>query len=252
MCTKQIKNRNYEVLCVIGARSGSQGVKNKNIREFNGKPLMAWIINAAIAAKLVSRVIVSTDSDQYSNIAMEHGAEVPFLRPQELATNLSPEFDYVEHLMEELAEAENYIPDIVVRLLPTVPLQSPSDIDRCIQKLSDTKWASSAVAVSEARQHPIKALKVLERSNGEIELKPYTEGSSRQITPLARQNYSKAYFRGNIIACWTPVIKNTKSLTGDHVAHLEVPSWRAFDIDSETDFFICELIAKNRVLFENE
>jgi CMP-N,N'-diacetyllegionaminic acid synthase len=252
MRTKNIKNNNYEVLCVIGARSGSQGVKNKNIREFNGKPLMAWIINAATSAKLVSRVIVSTDSDQYAKVAMEHGAEVPFLRPQELATNLSPEFDYVEHLIEELAKTENYIPDIVVRLLPTVPLQSSNDIDRCIKKISDTEWASSAVAVSEARQHPIKALKLLDGSNGKIELKPYTEGSSREITPIARQNYSKAYFRANIIACWTPVIKSTKSLTGDHVAHVEVENWKAFDIDSETDFLICELIAKNRSLFETK
>lgn len=252
MCTKKKKNNNFEVLCVIGARSGSQGVRNKNIREFNGKPLMAWIINAATAAKFVSRVIVSTDSDQYAKIAIKHGAEVPFLRPQELATNLSPEFDYVEHLLEELAETENYIPDIVVRLLPTVPLQSPSDIDRCIQKISGSEWASSVVAVSEARQHPIKALKLLEHSNGKIELKPYTEGSSRDITPIARQNYSKAYFRANIIACWTPVIKNTKSLTGDHVAHVEVASWRTFDIDSETDFLMCELIAKNIDLFEKK
>lgn len=252
MSTNRNKRSNYEVLCVIGARSGSQGVKNKNIRDFAGKPLMTWIIHAATSAKLVSRVIVSTDSDQYAQIAIQHGAEVPFLRPPELATNLSPEFDYVEHLIEELAEKEKYTPDIIVRLLPTVPLQSPDDIERCVQKLIDSRWASSVVAVAEARQHPTKALKLLERCDGEIELKPYIKGSSREITPIARQNYSKAFFRANIIACWTPVIKNTKSLTGDQVAHIEVASWRAFDIDSETDFLICGLIAKNRSLFETK
>ena len=101
----------------------------KNIRTLAGQPLITWAIEQAQSVKRIRRVIVSTDSEKYAQIARKYGAETPYMRPSRFATDTSPEFEYVIDLLKWLNEKENYKPDITVRLLPTVPLQKPEDID---------------------------------------------------------------------------------------------------------------------------
>ena len=238
---KESKN----ILGIIGIRSGSVGVPNKNIRKIMGKPLVGWIIEKAKKSKYINKIVVSTDTHEYAKIAKSYGAEVPCLRPKEISKNNSPEVDFVKHMLEYLQENEQYSPDIVVRMMATIPLQSTNDIDSVIELLIKDRFADSAVVISEARQHPQKALKIIEDDKGFKKLVTYFSESAREVTPIARQSYEKAYFRGNIIACRCPIIFQTNSLTGDIVKYHIIPQERAIDIDNEIDFLICETLMKN-------
>ncbi len=233
-----------KVMGIIGIRSGSKGVPHKNIRPLAGKPLVGWILDAARQSKYMNRVVVSTDSPDYAAVAASFGADVPYLRPAELADDESPEFEYVKHMVEWLDKNEGYRPDIVVRMMATVPLQSTEDIDAVIGKLVEDPKADSAVVIAEARQHPIKALRVVDDGEGGQKLVTYFTGSGREVTPLARQNYEKAYFRANIIACRRRVIFDTNSLTGDLVRFHIIPQERAVDIDGPIDFYVTEQLMK--------
>lgn len=239
-----MKSTDLKVLGIVGIRSGSKGVPDKNIRPLAGKPLVGWILDAAGQSKYINRMIVSTDSQSYAEVARAFGAEVPFLRPAELATDQAPEFEYVKHMVEWLEKNESYKPDIVVRMMATVPLQSTADIDAVIEKLLEDPKASSAVVIAEARQHPLKALKVVDDGEGGTELVTYFGDSGREVTPIARQSYAKAYFRANIIACRTRTIFDTDSLTGDLVRYHVIQQERAVDIDNLIDFYMTEHLMK--------
>ena len=238
-----------KIMGIIGARSGSRGVPHKNIRSLAGKPLIGWIIETAKKSKYINRVVVSTDLEEYAAIARAHGADVPYLRPKELAEDKSPEYDYVRHMVEWLEKNEGYRPDIVVRMMATVPLQATGDIDAAIEELLKDPKTHSAVVIAEARQHPLKALKLVDDGKGGKKLVTYFTESGREVTPIARQNYEKAYFRANVIACRTAVIFGTNSLTGDQVRYHIIPQERAIDIDNPVDFFIVEKLMET---FDNK
>ncbi len=231
---------NLKILALIGARSGSKGVPHKNIRHLCGKPLMGWIIEAAKNSKYVNRMVVCTDSEEYAKIAKNLGAEVPYIQPQEVSQQMSTDYEYVSYALNWLEKNERYIPDVVVRLMPTVPMQKTEDIDSCIGALLNHKDADSSVVVAEARQSPHKALKITPDGR----LVSYLTGEGRGVEPTKRQSYEKAYFRGNIVATYPRIVKETGTLVGDHVRYHVIPQERAVDIDSETDFFIAEQLMK--------
>lgn len=237
---------NPNILLIVGIRSGSKGVPDKNIKPLFGKPLVGWVLDAAKKSKHINRIVVSTDSEKYADVARACGAETPVLRPSELATDSSPEFFYVKHMIEWLRDNEGYMPDIVVRAMATVPLQSVEDLDAAIELLIGDPRASSAVVVSEARQHPHKALKIVDDDGGGKKLVTYFTESGREVTPLGRQSYEKAYFRANVIAFRTNTIFETDSLTGDLVRFHVIPQERAVDIDSPIDFFVVEQLMKKQ------
>jgi CMP-N,N'-diacetyllegionaminic acid synthase len=236
--------RDLKIMGIIGIRSGSKGVPDKNIRTLADKPLVGWILGAANQSKYINRIVVSTDSEKYAEIASTHGAEIPYIRPAELSSDNSPEFEYVKHMVYWLDKNEGYQPDIIVRMMATVPLQSSEDIDAVIEKLINDPNADSAVVIAEARQHPLKALKIAEDGEGGQKLISYFTNSGREVTPIARQNYEKAYFRSNVIACRRQVIFDTDSLTGDLVRFHIIPQERAIDIDNHIDFYITEHLIK--------
>ena len=233
-----------KVLGIIGIRSGSKGVKDKNIKLLFGKPLVKWIIDTAQKSKSINRLIVSTDSIEYAKIIKGFGVEVPCLRPSELALDHSTDIEYVIHMLEWLKTNENYVPDIVIRLMATVPMQESEDIDALIEILKNDKFANSAVVISESRQHPMKALKIIEDGLGATKLVNYFTETGRDVTPVSRQQYPKAYFRSNIVASRIETIYNTNTLTGDIVKYHIIPQERAIDIDNEVDFMIIESLLK--------
>lgn len=239
MTAKQLK-----VLGIVGIRSGSKGVPNKNIRNLCGKPLVGWVLHTAQRSRSINRLVVSTDSEKYAEIAKECGAEVPYLRPPELAQDKSSEIDYVRHMLDWLYTNERYRPDIVVRMMATVPLQKPEDIDAVVKILKADSTADSAVVIAEARQHPLKALKLMDDGTGGSKLVTYFSDSGREVTPIARQSYEPAYFRANVIACRTQIIYDTHSLTGDTVRYHIIPQERSVDIDNVVDFSIVEHLMK--------
>lgn len=124
-----------EILAVIPARSGSKSVKDKNIRLIDGKPMLAYSIEHAKASKYITRTIVSTDSEIYADIAREYGAEVPFMRPAEYATDAALDYDVFYHALTYLEQSEGYMPDLVVQLRPTYPTRKVEDIDRMIEQM---------------------------------------------------------------------------------------------------------------------
>jgi N-acylneuraminate cytidylyltransferase len=111
-----------EVLAVIPARGGSKGIPRKNIRNFAGHPLIAYSIEAALLAKTVTRVIVTTDDEEIAAVARQYGAETPFIRPAEYAQDQTLDLPVFQHVIAWLAENENYHPDVVVQLRPTSPV----------------------------------------------------------------------------------------------------------------------------------
>jgi CMP-N,N'-diacetyllegionaminic acid synthase len=122
-----------EILCIIPARSGSKGIKNKNIMNFNGKPLLAWSIEQAQKCDYKMKIILSTDNQEYADIAIKYGAEVPFLRPSNISDDLSTDFEFINHCVNWLKDNENYTCDIILQLRPTSPTRNVEDINKALK-----------------------------------------------------------------------------------------------------------------------
>ena len=233
--------KKFKILGVIGIRSGSKGIKNKNILPFNGQPLVARILKTALKSKYINRLIISTDSKKYAKISKKYGAEIPFLRPKNLSGDKAHELEFINDLLIKIKKKDNYVPDLVVRLLATVPFQITQDIDIAIGKVLKNKKLDACFVVSEARQHPLKALKINTKNN----LVDYFSGSSSKIgTKQNRNLFKKAYFRSNIIVSRINTIKKFKSLAGKKNGYHIIPQSRSIDIDSKEDFLFAEYIEK--------
>jgi CMP-N,N'-diacetyllegionaminic acid synthase len=231
-----------KILGIIGLRAGSKGLKNKNIKLLGGIPLFAHILKSAKKSKLINKVIISTDSILYKQLAIKHGAEVPFLRPKNLAKDNSNEIDFIIDLLKKLKKKYNYEPDIIVRLLATCPFQKTQDIDKLIQIILFKNF-SSAVIISKAKQHPNKALKIIGKNKNKI-VSFFSNSGHAVGSNLNRQSFVPAYFRSNVIACRTEVIKKYNSLTGSKVGYLLIPGSRTVDIDSKHDFEYAEFLLR--------
>ena len=125
------------ILAIIPARSGSKGIKNKNVKIFNNKPLIHWSIKNAIESKYINRVICSTDCKKIQNIAKQSGAETPFLRPKEISQDLSTDYEFIKHCIDYLFKHENYKPDIIIQLRPTYPTRKTEILDKTIKLFID-------------------------------------------------------------------------------------------------------------------
>lgn len=233
-----------EVLALVGMRSGSVGLPDKNVLPLAGHPLCAWILSAARRSLRVSRLVVSTDSDSYAAVARRYGAETPILRPSSLAGPEAPDVAYVVHMLEHLERTEGYRPDVVLRLVATAPLQAPEDLDAAVDGLLEDPDADSVMVVAEARQHPMKALRLETDPRGRSRLKPYLGSPDLRTTaaaePAARQSYAPAYLRANVVATRPATIRRTGTLAGDRVAPVVIDAGRAVDIDTMADLRVAE------------
>src|SRR6056300_281433 len=133
-----MKNK-LNIICIITARSGSKGLKNKNIRKLKGLPLLAYTVLAAKRSKILTRVILSTDSKLYANIGLKFGAEIPFIRPKRLATSTAHHPDVVNHAVRFLEKKEKFKFDYIVMLQPTSPYRNAKHIDQAIKKFLNEK-----------------------------------------------------------------------------------------------------------------
>src|SRR3972149_608231 len=149
-----------EILALIPARGGSKGIPRKNIRTFAGYPLVAWSIAAGLQAKSVSRVIVSTDDEEIAAVAREYGADVPFMRPRELAQDRTTDLPVFEHALKWLEDTEAYKPGIVVQLRPTSPIRPMDCVDGAVRILAEHPDADSVRGVVPAAQNPYKMWRV--------------------------------------------------------------------------------------------
>lgn len=237
-----------KILGIVGIRSGSQGVKNKNIKLFAGQPLVSWILKTAKKSKYINRLVVSTDSNIYSKFAKRFGAEVPYLRPKNLANKNSIEIDFIRHMLIFLKKKQNYVPDIVVRMLATVPLQKTEDIDSVISHLIRNKNVDTSIVIAEAKQHPLKALRIVKNINNRKNLVSYFSKTIKSISNNSNRHLlPKAYFRANVIATRTEQILKRNSLIGKKIKFKIIPQERSIDIDTEVDFQFAEFIFKKNL-----
>jgi CMP-N-acetylneuraminic acid synthetase len=145
-----------DVLALIPARGGSKGLPRKNVLPLLGKPVIAYSIETALAAQTITRTIVSTDDAEIAEAARAHGAEVPFMRPAELAGDASLDFEVFEHALAWLAREEDYRPELVVHLRPTNPLRRVEDVDEAVRLMLAHPEADALRSVSWPAQTPYK------------------------------------------------------------------------------------------------
>ena len=219
-----------KILALIPARSGSKSIKDKNIQSFNGKPLMAYSIEDAVNSKLINRVIISTDSQYYANLAVTFGAEAPFLRPAEIAGDLSTDLEAFQHALTFLEKNENYIPDIVVHLRPTAPIRKVEDIDAMIQMMIDHPEADAVRSVVKVEKTPFKMWFMEEgQLSPVIEDEKYPEAYN-----LPRQSLPQAYAQNACIdVIRTSTIQQLNSMTGKKILGYELN--QMIDIDTYDD-----------------
>lgn len=221
-----------EVLAIIPARSGSKSVVDKNIRDMAGKPLLAWSVEHALASSRINRVIVSTDSEQYAAIAREYGAEVPFIRPAEYATDTALDIDVFRHALKWLKDHERYVPDIVVQLRPTYPKRNPKDIDVMVDMLIADESADSVRSVAPATEVPYKMWLVDDRT--QMSLKPLIT-SIPECYNMPRQQLPKVYYQNACIDVMrTSTVVQKNSMTGEKILGFIMDE--NLDIDTEAEF----------------
>ncbi len=225
----------------IFARGGSKGLPKKNIRSFAGKPLIAWSIEQAMSVKRIRRVIVSTDSLEIADIARSFGAEVPFLRPEHLANDHSPEWLAWRHALNFISEEDGIMPDAMVCVPVTSPLRLPSDIDRCIDVFQSGD-ADIVLTVTEAHRNPyFNMVKYIDTDTVNLVF-PFTDTiSHRQEAPKVFDLATVAY-----VADPEFVINNTGLFAGRTKA-VHIPVERAVDIDTLLDFQIAEYLMNQRL-----
>jgi len=224
-----------KILAIIPARGGSKGLKNKNIKCLHGKPLIAWTIEAALRSKYIERVIVTTDDEQIANIAKKYGAEIPFIRPREMAEDDTPGIVPVLHAIDFLEKQEGYKSDYVVLLQCTSPLRRTHHIDESIEKIIKG-GASSLTSVSEL-EHPILWNRVIDKAGL---LQHYVEYDEREN--YQRQDLIKIYrLNGAIYISNTEMLKKEeKFLVGKTLPYI-MGKRDSIDIDDEYDFEIAKI-----------
>lgn len=219
-----------KILAVIPARSGSKSVKNKNIRMINGKPMLAYSIEHAQKSRYINRIIVTTDSEEYAAIAREYGAETPFIRPAEYATDTSLDIDVFRHALGWLKENEAYEPDIVVQLRPTDPFRNSEDIDRMIEIMLEDETVDAVRSIKENDVVPHKMWYFQEDGFIEPILKDIPEAYN-----MPRQELPKTYYQnGNVDLLRPSNIWNYNSMTGKKIKGYIMQDM--YDVDTERDF----------------
>ena len=217
------------IIATIPARGGSKGVPNKSIRLVGGHPLIAYSIAAAKLSKKIDRVIVSTDSNEISDIALKYGAEVPFLRPTEFAQDNSSDNQHINHAIDWFEGNEKFTPELFIHLSPTTPLREPKIIDEAIVKFKNTSGADSLRSSHECSESPFKWFML--KDDGF-----YTgiNTDDMELLNRPRQEFQKVYIpNGYVDVLSVKFIKETCKLHGKVVGFITPP---CIEIDSEYDF----------------
>lgn len=228
------------VTAIIFARGGSKGLPGKNIRLLNGKPLIAWSIEQALAVKRIDNVIVSTDSEEIANVAREHGAQVPFIRPEELAQDDSPEWLAWRHALNYLKENNGSYPDVMVSVPATAPLRLPSDIENCLDDF-DKGDVDVVITVTEANRNPyFNMVKTNEDETVSLVIPPKSAIARRQDAPTVYDMATVAYI------VKPEFVMSHNSLFEGKIRAVTIPRERAIDIDTLYDFQLAECLINSR------
>jgi CMP-N-acetylneuraminic acid synthetase len=229
---------NKKILAIIPARGGSKGVPRKNIRELDGKPLIFYTIEEAKKSKYIDRIIVSTDDEEILDISKKFCAEVPYLRPKELAQDNSSTVDCIIHMLNWLKENENYMPDYVCLLQCTSPLRKFYDIDGTIEKMIDTDM-DGAVSVCEAEVNPYWT-NVFDGDK----LNYFIEDGK---LIKRRQDLPKVYrINGAVYVVKKDILINQKTLEPNKITGYIMETKKSIDIDNIEDFLLAEVLIRKK------
>lgn len=227
------------IVAFIFARGGSKGVPRKNIRLLAGKPLIAYAIEVGLASTLIDRLIVSTDDDEIAAIARQYGAEVPFMRPAELAQDDSPEWLSWQHAIRTINEESPQPLDVFVSIPSTAPLRQVDDVDHCILKLLYTD-ADLVITATPASSNPYFNMIVKDsEDNAQLAMSDGRQVTRRQAAPTMYNITSVAY------AGRPSFILQANGLFEGKVKAVVVPLERALDIDTEWDLHVAELVMQH-------
>lgn len=224
-------------LAVITARGGSKGVPRKNVRALAGKPLIAWTIEAALHAGYIDRVIVSTDDAEIADVSRQVGAEVPFVRPSPLSSDLARQEDAVLHAMDWVEKGSGPL-GIIMMLAPTNPIRGATEIDRVVSEFLACPRAKAMMTVVPCEHSPLQANTLPPDGSMAGFLSDEVHLKNRQELPQ--------FFRicGSVcIAYWDHFRRHESFVTDDTFASITTPE-SGWDIDSELDFVLAETVLK--------
>lgn len=228
-----------KTLAVITARGGSKGIPGKNIKLLEGKPLIAYTIEVANKSKYLTRTIVSTDYDNIAETSKKYGADVPFMRPKEIAGDKSTSMEVIQHALSWVKENDREEYDYLMILQPTSPLRNSEDIDECIKKIVDTN-ADSVMSMVELTDFSIKKLKKIEDDL----IKPLLDENEGDV-PAQRQELTKVYKRN----CAVYLTKVEYIMKGDLFGNISrpyiMPEERSVDINEPVDFELAKFWINN-------
>lgn len=225
------------VVALIPARSGSKGVPHKNIKKLGGHPLIEWSIKACLKSRLIDRVIVSTDSQEYADLAVKLGAEAPFLRPAEIAGDRSTDFDFVVHALDWFA-SHGGEPEFLVHMRPTTPYRAPALIDQAIEAFREETRASALRSVHEMSESAYKTFEIAPA--GQLK-RLGADNTSLDAANNARQQFPSTYqANGYVDVLSSRFVRSHGLIHGDWVMPFITPA--VVEVDTEEDFVHLEFL----------
>lgn len=231
-----------DTVAFIFARGGSKGLPGKNIRMMQNRPLIAWSIAHALAVPRIRRLIVSTDDRDIAQAALEAGAEVPFMRPSELAGDESPEWLAWRHALNWLQEDEGKLPNAMISVPATAPLRQPEDIEKCLDAF-EVGEADVIVTVTDAHRSPWFNMVTIDRYGvaGLVNSPKPGSVTRRQDAPQVYDLTTVAY------VARPQFVLSQPGIFAGRVKTVIVPPERAIDIDNLLDFKIAEFLMEERI-----
>ena len=234
-----IMYKKKKILCVITARSGSKGLKNKNILKLGNKPLVYWPLKAAKMSKLIDDIYLSTDSNKIMNVAKQLKLPIRPLRTSLLSKDTTSSVDVVISVID-LLKKENIFFDYIILLEPTSPFTSSKDIDESIKKIINNKKANALVTITEnIISHPVFNFKLLKNNFlNSYNTKPYS--------PIRRQDLNKLYYiEGSIYISKIASLYKTKNFCNNRTIGMIMPKYKSIEIDDYIDLLFARTIYKN-------
>lgn len=234
----KINKKNF--LCVISARGGSEGLKNKNLKNFNGKPLIAWTISQAKKSKYVEDVYVSTDSEKIAEVSKKYGAKIPFLREKKFSTKTSSKFLVWKDALKKIEAENKKIYNFYLDLDCTNPLRSCSDIDNmCRTFMQKRKNYDGIYTICKARKNPyFNIVEYNKKSCLNVSKSMGSWPTSRQKAPKVYDQVASMYLFN------ASFIREKKSMYQGKICGYELKDYQNYDIDSKLDFFLIDQLFK--------
>lgn len=228
------------VVALICARGGSKGIPGKNVKSLGGLPLIAWSVRSSLGVQRVQRVIVSTDSDEIAEAAAAAGAEIPFMRPPELAGDRSPEWKVWQHALEFLREDSGSFPDALLVVPPTAPLRLAEDLNSCLDVFEEHS-PDMVITVREAHCNPYYNMVTVNSAGESVLVNSPDEISHR------RQDVPKVFDMTTVGYVARPeFVMSRSSMFEGRMRQVEIPAERAIDIDNPIDFEMAEFLINRR------